>query len=114
MFSYFNEATLGHFGSFALTQRCLTNHRAGGVGAQPRDRLDVQRVTRSCFVRQYLTRLIFFFFSSVKCEVQGFCGGAEAEWLHRPRLDEAHRKLPQPTSSFALLQKKEERSTGPR
>lgn len=40
--------------------------------------------------------------------------GCWAGRLHRLRLDEMRRKLPQPTSSFALLQKKEESSTGPR
>ncbi|MEQ2270676.1 hypothetical protein XENORESO_008080, partial [Xenotaenia resolanae] len=40
---------------------------------------------------------------------RAFCG--VLDWL---KLDETNRKLPQHTSSFALLQKKEERSTGPR
>lgn len=55
-------------------------------------------------------QFIYFLLASVKFRA---FAGRWTGWLHRLKLDETHRKPPQPTSSFALLQKKEERLTGP-
>lgn len=55
----------------------------------------------------------FIYFLPASVKFRAFVGLWVGQ-LYKLKLDETYRKLPELTSSFALCQKKEERSTGPR